>query len=412
MNAPSHARNLWRALATSGTATMVAGTVVAATAAYGFQLVAGRALGPEEFAPITVLWTLQFLVFTTVFLPMEQLTIRRLSATGHEASPRVLFSTVIGAWVIIATGFGTITLDRLLAGQTVYLAVIAVLIAVYGGFALARGSLAGRRRFAEYGWATMAESVVRLIIGALVLAAGMGVIGVAWSLIPGAVVVYLWRPFRAADGPPAPPAPPSTGTAAALAAFITANAASQTIVAAGPLVVAALGGGPAEVSVFFETFLLFRAPLSVAYSLIARVLPPFTRTAESTDRARLATWALRIGGMTGLIAVSAYVAGRWFGPDLVALFLGEEFRPSPALAAFAIAGVVVATAALFVQQMLIVLRATGKLAMAWFGGLGAAAATILVVSGTASQRVGLSFLVGEGVAFALIVAAVRAEVRR
>jgi hypothetical protein len=62
--------------------------------------------------------------------------------------------------------------------------------------------------------------------------------------------------------------------------------------------------------------------------------------------------------------------------------------------------------------MLIALRATTRLAMAWFGGLGAAAATILVVSGTASQRVGLSFLVGEGVAFALIVAAVRAEVRR
>ncbi len=413
MNAANHARRLKRPFATPGTAMMVIGTVIAAAGAYGFQLVAGRALGPEEFAPITVLWTMQFLVFTTVFLPMEQLTIRRLSATHPEEPPRVLFATVIAAATILVTGVAAVTLNRLLGGESIYLVVVAVLIVAYGGFALARGSLAGRQRFADYGWTTMAESVARLGVAMLVIGAGFGVVGVAWSLIPGAVIIYAWRPFQREATPPSGSAPAeATGAGAALAGFVTANAASQTIIAAGPLLVAALGGGPAEVSIFFETFLLFRAPLTVAYNLIARVLPPFTRAVEGGERDRLAHWALQVGIAAAFLAGGGFVAGHVVGPSLVALFLGEEFRPSADLAAFAIAGVVIATAALFVQQMLVALRATTRLALAWFGGLAAATVTVPLATGSASRRVGLAFVIGEGVALALIVGAVRSRASR
>src|SRR3989337_3844215 len=92
MPAPSHTpRRFWPARRGTGIAYMIVGTLIAAVAAYLFQLVAGRDLGPTAFAPITVLWTIQFLVFTTVFVPMEQLTIRRLSAAEPEAGPRRLF---------------------------------------------------------------------------------------------------------------------------------------------------------------------------------------------------------------------------------------------------------------------------------------------------------------------------------
>jgi O-antigen/teichoic acid export membrane protein len=383
---------------------MVVGTIVSAGAAYAFQLVVGRALGPEQFAPITVLWTIQFLVFTTVFLPMEQLTIRRLAAAEPESAPRRLFLLAIVVAVVVSTAFGALTLERLLDSRPVFLGVIVVLISTYGGFALARGALAGRRRFDDYGWATMTESVVRLAVAAGLIALGAGVTGVAWSLIPGALVVYLWHPFRgtASDGEPATAA----GSGATLATFVTANAASQTVVAAGPLVVGALGAGAKEVSVFFETFLLFRAPLTVAYSLVARVLPPFTRMAESGGRPALARWAVRLGIAAAVFAGAGFVIGDLIGADLVAIFLGAEFRPDRLVAAYAISGVVIATTALFVQQMLIALRATGYLAIAWFGGLATAALVVAVTSGPASNRVGLAFLVGEAVALALIVLSV------
>jgi O-antigen/teichoic acid export membrane protein len=381
---------------------MIVGTLVAALAAYLFQLVAGRVLGPTAFAPITVLWTIQFLVLTTVFVPMEQLTIRRLSVTDPDAAPWRLFIGAVTAAVVVSTGFAALTLDRLLDGEPVYLAITAALLAGYGGFALARGLLAGHRRFKEYGLSTLAESVVRLAAALVLLALGVGAVGLGWTLVVGALVVWIWRPLRYEPVRGVPTN--GRGSGADLGTYVAANAASQTILAAGPLVVGALRASSAEVSVFFETFLLFRAPLSVAYSLIARILPPFTRLVEAGEGHTLRRWAVRLGVLGAVGGALGYLVGRAIGPDLVALLLGSEFRPTPTLAAYAASGVAIATAALFSQQILIAMRATGRLAVAWLVGLTGAATTVALAGGSPSARVGAGFLVGEGIAFTLIVA--------
>jgi O-antigen/teichoic acid export membrane protein len=379
---------------------MVVGTLVAALAAYGFQVIVARALGTAAFAPIAVLWTLQFLAFTTLFLPMEQLTIRRLNAELPDAAPWRLYALVIVGSVVLAVAFAVATLDRLLEGETAYLFVVAALMVGYAGFALGRGFLAGNRRFREYGLTTLGESTLRLALAVALVQLGVGTVGLAWTLVSGSLVVYAWRPFRSDPGRVRSVAP---GAVSTLAAFIAATSASQTLVASGPLVVGALGGSRSQVSIFFETFLLFRAPLTVAYSLIARVLPPFTTFVEHGERDVLRSWALRLGALGAASAVIGYVSGRTLGPAAVALLLGEEFRPPSALAAYAGSGVGVATVALFTQQMLIAMRATPLLAGAWITGLTAAGATVALASGDPSLRVGLGFLVGEVVAFSLIV---------
>jgi O-antigen/teichoic acid export membrane protein len=389
----------------SGTTYMVVGTLVAAVAAYLFQLVAGRALGPTEFAPITVLWTIQFLVFTTVFIPMEQLTIRRLNAAISFAAPWKLFLWVMTAATLASVIFTAFTLDQLFAGDASYLPVTAVLILAYGGFALGRGFLAGRGRYRQYGLSTLSESVLRLALAVALLAAGAGAPGLAWSLVAGALVVWLWRPLHGERSLEAGMAR-ERGTGGALTRFVVANGASQTILAAGPLVVGALGARPAEVSVFFETTLLFRAPLTIAYNLISRVLPPFTRMVERGESATLRRWAIRIGIGGALVAALGYIAGLALGPAAVELLLGAEFRPSDALAAYAAAGMAIATVALFAQQMLIAMRATSLLAGAWVTGLVTAAAVVWIGADDASLRVARAFLAGEAVAFVGIIAAV------
>ncbi|MDX1449938.1 MAG: hypothetical protein R3246_12840, partial [Acidimicrobiia bacterium] len=208
----------------SGTGYMVVGTFVGAVAAYLFQLVAGRVLGPEAFAPITVLWTIQFLVFTIVFLPMEQLTIRRLSVDDPDAAPWRLFIAVIVGATAIATGFAALTLDQLLDGERSYLVVVAALITAYGGFALARGLLGGHRRYKEYGLTTMFESVVRLIAAVVLLMIGVDSIGLAWTLVVGALVVWVWKPFAHEFG--RGDAGIERGIGADLGTFVAANAAS------------------------------------------------------------------------------------------------------------------------------------------------------------------------------------------
>lgn len=393
----------------SGTGYMVVGTLLAALAAYLFQLIAGRALGPTDFAPITVLWTIQFLVLTVVFVPMEQLTIRRLSADDPGAGPWRLFIAVIAIAVIVSTGFAALSLDRLFAGEQTYVVITAALIAGYGGYALARGLLAGHRRFKEYGLSTLGESVFRLVLAAVLLAVGVGAVGLGWTLVAGSLVVWIWLPFRAE--PIRRSSQNGRASGAGLATFVAANAASQTILAAGPLVVGALRASAAEVSVFFETFLLFRAPLTISYSLIARILPPFTRFVQGGNQAAIRTWTIRLGVLGAVGAALGYATGRSVGPDLVSFLLGAEFRPTATLAAYAGAGVAIATAALFSQQILIAMQATGKLALAWAMGLAIAVLTVVLAGGTPSDRVGAGFLAGEVVAFGSIVATILVSTR-
>lgn len=405
MVSPDNTRDHARSLLASGTGHMLVGTFVAAVAAYLFQLVAGRSLGPTAFAPITVLWTVQFLAFTTVFMPIEQLTIRRLNAAEVHAAPWRLFVITIGATTVVATAFAVATRDRLLDGEWIYVIITAILIVAYGMFAVARGLLAGRRRFREYGLSTLAESVLRLLLAIGLLALGFEAVGVAWTLVSGALVIYFWKPFRSEreDGRHQPT---ETGVSVVLVGFVAATAAAQTLVAAGPLVVGALGATAAEVSVFFETFLLFRAPLTVSYSLVARVLPPFTRMVEAGGAATLRRWATRITLAAGGTAAIAFVVGNALGPDIVEIFLGAEFRPQADVAAFAAAGVVLATASLFVQQALIAMRATVPLAVVWIVGVSVAIVVIALAGGTPSERVAGGFLAGEAVAAAGLAGAV------
>jgi O-antigen/teichoic acid export membrane protein len=313
-------------------------------------------------------------------------------------------------WVIVASTAVSVvftygTLDQLFGGDPVYLPITALLILAYGGFALGRGFLAGRGRYRQHGLSTLTESVLRLLLAITLLAAGAGAPGLAWSLVAGALVVWLWRPFHGERLLEAGKTR-ERGTGAALARFVTANGASQTILAAGPLVVGALGAPPAEVSVFFETTLLFRAPLTVSYNLISRVLPPFTRIVDRGEEATLRRWALRIGIGGAVLAALAYAAGLAAGPGVVELLLGAEFRPTAELAALAASGMALATVALFAQQMLIAMQATTMLAGAWLVGLLVAASMVWLGGPDASLRVGRAFLSGEAVAFAGITAAV------
>jgi O-antigen/teichoic acid export membrane protein len=390
---------------------MIVGTLLAAVGAYLFQLLAGRVLGPEALAPITVLWTIQFLVFTTVFMPMEQLTIRRLNATVPRAAPWSLFLWLIAASTVGAVVFGELTLDRLFAGEPWYLVNLAVLIVAYGGFAIGRGFLAGRRRYREYGFSTLAESTLRLALAAALLAAGVGPLGVSWSLVAGALVIWLWWPLRGERTREAA-YDRETGSGGTLATFIVANASAQTIVAAGPLVVGALGAREAEVSIFFETFLLFRAPLTVSYSLIARVLPPFTSIVEAGRLDVLRRWTLRIAAAGAACAAAGYWVGWVIGADAVELLLGAEFRPSPELAAMAAAGVTLATVALFEQQLLIAMRSTRAMAGAWLVALAVAAGVVAFDGAGASIRVGRAFLAGEVAALVALTATVLGKTRR
>ena len=66
-----------------GTGWMISGSLIGAVGAYLFQVIVGNRLGAEAFAPISVQWTVLFIVITVVLVPFEQYTTRE-AARGRD----------------------------------------------------------------------------------------------------------------------------------------------------------------------------------------------------------------------------------------------------------------------------------------------------------------------------------------
>jgi O-antigen/teichoic acid export membrane protein len=396
---------------------MFVGTVVSAVGAYLFQVIGGRALGAEAFAPVSVMWTLLFLGFTVFILPVEQMVIRRLVLRHGSSRPlagagRVIVA-VIGAATLVAVGFAVLARDSLLNGDPGYVPVAGAMFIVYGIFAVARGHLAGSHRFLEYGFVVGLDAIGKVVAAAVVAFAGWGPVALTWALIVSPLVVLVVRPFRRVSvADTGPESAPDTDTGF-IGGFLIANAASQTVLAAGPLVVGALGSSAGAVSVFFVTTTLFRGPMSASYNLIARVLPVATRRAAAGEDSVLDRWVTRllVGGLGLGVIVGA--VGALFGPAVVGALYGLEFKPDAALAGLAAAGVIAGMAGLVTTQILVARGHTSLMAVVWLIALVVAALTMVLVPGSPSIRVAAAFCVSETAALAgLSAAALRPQTAR
>jgi hypothetical protein len=378
---------------------MVAGAAVSAAGAYLFQLIAGRALGTEEFAPIGALWTLQFISFTVLFTPVEQYIIRRLTlsggARGALRDARVPLFAVLVLGVAAATGFVAVTTDAFFQGDGRFVLIGAVLFSALGTYAVARGVLAGRRRFRTYGIMVAGEAAVRVGLTLVMVAVARTAFGMGWALAVAPLVYWAARPWRR---PPAHQQPIREDDASAgrfLGGLVVATGASQTLLAAGPLLVEPLGAGPGEFSVVFITFTLFRGPLTASYNILARILPWFTaRTALGQEDA-LRRWSYRLGLIAAAGAAAIGAAAAAVGPAVVAVLFGEEFRPTSLLAGLAAAGVVLAAGALIIGQILIARGTTGILGVLWIVALAVGGLVVLIAAGTPAERVGWGLVGGE-----------------
>lgn len=402
----------------SGTAIMLAGTLVATIGAYLFQLLGGRVLGPEAYAPITVLWSVQFLVMTVVMLPVEQFIIIRRLELSRGASVELrdsaapLLALLLGTVLCVCTSLLVLG-DRLQDDAAAYVVLSGLLVATYSVFAAARGFLAGSHRYRDYGLATAAEALGRLLMAGAVLLVDPQALALAVVLVLAPLCVLVVRPFTRTQNPAEPEHhtlsdEPSVDVLVGragrfLGPLVVANGASQTLLGAGPLVLAGLGASAATVSAVFVTFTLFRGPLWVMQSALSRALPPFTALVRRGDRTALRRWATRLAVLGVGLGCLAGPVGWWLGPDVVALLFGEAFRPSAMLTALAAAGTVLAGATALSSQILVSLDATWRVAVAWILAI-AAAGLALVPSGPADIRVGLAFLVGEVTALALVTA--------
>ncbi len=387
-----------------GTGLIIAATGFAAVAVLGYQAIASRSLGPDDFAPVALLWTLMFLLHTILLLPAEQHLTRALVVTRTPSQlasiRRHMFAAFLSAF-LIGVFFTALTLDRFFDGSAAYVVLIGLIVVSRALMSAGRGLLAGNRRFAAYGMSIGLEAAA-LLVGALVAAASNGnAIAFAAVIAAAPLATLLTRPFsktESADDHHVVDAQPGTF----LAWLVLATTASQLIIAGGPIAVSFVGGDAVAVSIFFTTFALLRGPLTSAYNVVARVLPDFTELAHGTDPGRLWSWATRISIAALVAAVAGAAGGALLLRPIVGAVYGDDFLPTTAMATLGGAGVGFGLGALFVTQVYSAAARGAYLAIGWAIGLLVSVVTLILTGLAPIDRVALAFVMGEGTGLAML----------
>ncbi|MGB9359006.1 MAG: sugar transferase [Acidimicrobiia bacterium] len=406
-----HARRTRYAyMRSDGTLDIVLGSLVAGLGAYAYQFLGGRSLGEEAFAPIAALLTAHFLAFVIILLPIEQFVIRRITLgyQGWVVPIRAIALTISTAAVAAVVVWASA--DTYFDGDSSFVWFVIATVGFHFFFVVGRGYLAGYRRFRSYGYVSGAASMLRLAIALLVVIIGPTVTGFAWAQVLGPLVIFFWRPWRTPEerrtgsrGELADEHVEQVGEKGLLSGLVLSSAASQALLLAGPLVAGALGATAAQFSITYATLVLARAPLTLGYNLIARVLPPFTQMAARGERRELRSWARGMGIAGVALAIVGAGIGAILGPPMVAVAFGDGFRPSATVAALAAAGVVLASAGLFIGQILVARGRAVRLAAAWFIAVAAAVVAVIVPISDPVVHVVVAFVVGETFALAALV---------
>ena len=269
-----------------GTATMIAGSLLGAVAAYFFQVIGGRRLGTEAFAPIAVLWTVFFIVATVILIPLEQFVTREVGRGRRVLvdDRKVAGSVILGTGLVLAA-FVYITRERLFAGEAVFALQAFLLAAGFGVMQMGKGVLAGHRQFARYGGVLGLEGIFRLVAALVFLAISPTAVSLGWAMVCAPLGVFLIAPWKLdRETVPGVSATPARGF---LGSYAAGAAASQLLLAGAPLGVAVLGGNESLRSVMFATFTLYRAPLTLMYNLQGRILSLLVRQDNSMAMSRL-----------------------------------------------------------------------------------------------------------------------------
>ena len=389
----------------SGAVAMIGGTAVSAISAYGYQVIAGRSLGTEGLAPIGVLWTVSFLVFTVLFIPAEQYVTRRLTIGGHHIDAtrrdtRLVVATAVGG-VVAGAVFAVVTVNVFFDGSSAYVLVMIGILSARAVMAVARGFLAGARRFRAYGLGVALEGLAIVGSAAIISMVNPSTLTFSLALVWSPLAVLVVLPFRTLEASEAAAGPLKQG-AGFLGALIVGTAASQMILAAGPIVVGLIGGTGAAISIVFITFTLFRGPVTSSYNIAALVLPDFTLLAARGEQHHLSEWAGRLG-LIGVGTVPIFgLAGYLLGPWVIEALYGSEFIPSRLLAGLGAAGVGAALIALFLNQIYVARGETGRLAAIWIVALVVAGISLVVFTPEPMVRVGIALAIGEVTAMTLL----------
>jgi O-antigen/teichoic acid export membrane protein len=328
-----------RSIADGGRVILTLGLVADGIGSYLYLTSSGRALGPERFALISVMWAVLFLIGNGLFIPVEQELARSIAsshAQGDDGNGIVSrLATAAGVLVAVVAVIGIALSGTIRAAlfrdQTGFVAALIVGVASIACMFLVRGVLAGTGRYAAYGALFMADAAAKAAPALGAAAAGVDEpLVYAWIMATSGfigclVALAVARPIGLRRGTgPATPWPPILS---ALGFLLLTSVLSLTVINIGTVAVEVLSGPTEEAAagIFLSALVIARVPLFLFQAVQAIVLPRLSAKASVGDiHGFRADLRLLAGGLAGLTAV-AVVGAFALGAFAQRVLFGDEF---------------------------------------------------------------------------------------
>ncbi len=363
-----------------GTLAVGAGLLINGLTTYAFLVIAARALGTEQYAPLSVLWALVFLVGPGLYLPLEQETSRALAgrlAQGLGGGPIVKRAMLLGLGLTIiplavALATNQLILEHLLDDQVMLMAAFTLSLVSFSVVYLARGVLSGLNRFRSYALYMGGEGTVRLIVCIALVIVGIstpGPFGLTVALTPLLGIAIALRGQRGLMEP----GPHSSWSelSTAILSLLAGSLLAQLLVNAGPLTVELLAKPSEEAAAgrFLAGVIVARIPLFLFQAVQAALLPKLSALASAGELGEFRNGLGRLLRVVVAIGIAATIGAFAIGPWGLRLLFGPEFdltRQDLGLLALGSAAYMMAIA---MAQALIALSGHNRVALGWLVGI-------------------------------------------
>ena len=380
-----------------GTGLLAAGSVVSGVLAYVFFALVTRALGAEPAAPVAVLWAWWSFAAAAFTFPVQHWISRTAATSAGEAAVRRGLPRVAGLVTAVSAVAGVVAWlarDRLFGPDGTWFPLLVVAVGVCSGaLGLARGTLSGRHRFGAVGVGLVLENGLRCVVAAILMGAGNG--------DPASYGLALLAGYAAIGLRPSALLPRTTGSGehGDPLAFVSGASAGQLVaqvtLTGGPVLLAAVGGAPAEVTALFAALALFRAPYTLAIGLVAPLTGRLTQLVEAGRHDTLRRVREAVAAVTLFVALVGGLLAAWLGDAVLELVFGEGVRLGAGLTAVVAIGSVFALANLVLTIGLLARGRPGAAAQVWLAAAPLGALTMVLLSSDEVTRTCSAFLVAE-----------------
>ena len=311
---------------------------------YVFFILTSHGLTEDQYGEVVVLWSVVFIVASTLYRPIEQLLARTLAERDQVGAPSgdaLRTAGVIQAGVCLLTVVGLLIFrgplqDNLFSNDPDFFWAMLVSLVGFSLAYFARGFLAGRGHFGVYAALLMVESMLRVVFAVLLTVGifdGPASIAVAIALAPFCGVLMVPFARRGGARPPAAGTIPGGGDltlgrgSAFAGAVLVMMLSEQILVSSGALFVRAADGAAAA-GFMFNILLVARAPLVLFQAVAASLLPHLTRLRARADREgddafheSLQNTMLLIVGFAAATTVGVLA----IGPQVMQIAFGDGF---------------------------------------------------------------------------------------